>query len=54
MSLFDKKLPIWYIYAALKGKSIQNIYSSELGTVGTNNKYLGKEHPGANYRKEKS
>ena len=35
-----------------KGKVPKDIYSSELGIVRTNNKYLAKEHPGANYRKE--
>ena len=42
---------IWYIRIAMKRKSIQIIYLSELGIVGTNNKCLVKEHLGANYRK---
>ena len=41
-----------YNEIALKRKSKQKIYSSELGIVWTNNKVLLKEHLGANYRKD--
>ena len=45
ISIFDKTFNLWYINSALKEKSIQNSYSSELGIVRTNNNIWRKNTP---------